>query len=191
MDIIAVTNIGIVVLELLLVGLMLRETWRLGRARPPVIWGLVAFFTIDGMVALNRSELFWARSERLANATALDLLALFVLVFVVVQARGIARTAAATLDLARFRAQEYDRARRDYTQVVRHRMMNPLTVIDGAARTLQAGESLDAATRDSLLQAIRESAQVLKDTTLEPERRDELERELQAVPRERDGQRDA
>jgi hypothetical protein len=171
------------ILELSVAGLVLRESARLGLGRPALVWGLAAFFVVDSLVAINRSEAFWSRSDELVKATTLDVLAFAVLLIIVVNARGLAHAAVAVVDLATYRAAEYERARCDYRQIVRHRMMNPLTVIDGAARTLDAENSLDAATRRELIRAIIESAAVLKELSLEPEQRDALEHDLDAVPR--------
>jgi signal transduction histidine kinase len=175
-------NLIIGLIEIVLVISIVLEARRLNHVRSAMVWGFIGFFAIDALVAINRSEVLWQRSESFAKATVLDALALVVLVAVLVQSRTIVRGAAATVDLARLRAADYERARRDYTQVVRHRMMNPLTVIEGAARTLEAETKLDPGLRRDLLKTIIDSALVLKETTLEPEKRDSLERGLTAVP---------
>lgn len=184
MNLLNVLNALLFVIETFFIILLLRETRLIGRKIPPVMWALAGFFAIDALVALNRSELVWSRSESFVYATTFDIAALLMLGVVFLNARNLARAAISSVDLARYRAAEYERARRDYRQIVRHRIMNPLAVVDGAARTLQAEHSLDSDTREQLLQAIIDSAQVLKDVTLEPERRDELERDLDALPRD-------
>lgn len=83
-----------------------------------------------------------------------------------------------------YRTREYLRAKYEYTQIVRHRMMNPITVIDGAAKTLQAGTTLDSATRAKLLAVIVDSAAVLMNVTLEPEQAGLEERGFDAIPRD-------
>lgn len=65
-------------------------------------------------------------------------------------------------------AAEYRRALLDYTQLVRHRIANPLTAITGGIETLLARE-LDPATQRALLQAMREMAGELARVALNPE----------------------
>jgi signal transduction histidine kinase len=172
------------VVELAIVVALVVEARKVGRGVPPIVWGLVAFFIIDALVAGNRSELFWERSDTFIIATALDVIALSILLVVFLNARHLARAAISTIDLAAYRAEEYERARLDYHQIVRHRMMNPLTVIEGAAQTLKSGASDSPEIRDQLCEVITNMTRELHEMTLEPERRDVLERGLQAVPRD-------
>lgn len=176
-------NLIIGTVEMALTATIAHEAWRLRQLRSVAIWGFIGFFAIDALVAINRTELLWKRAEQLTIATVLDLLALIVLVSVFTLGRKLVRGAVATVDLARYRVYEYERARRDYTQIVRHRMMNPLTVIEGAARTLEAETTLEPELRRKLLSTIVECAVALRETTLEPEQRNGLERDLDAVPR--------
>jgi signal transduction histidine kinase len=176
-------NIVVAVIELLIVALIIREGRKFGTGRPPMLLAIAAFFIADALVAVNRSEIFWDVSGKFYKATVLDVLALTALVFVFVHIRSLTRAAAATLDLAEYKAVEYERARLDYTQVVRHRVMNPITVIIGAGETLKAGAISDPQLASRLLDAIIESARTIESETLAPERRNELERELDPVPR--------
>jgi signal transduction histidine kinase len=77
-------------------------------------------------------------------------------------------TAAAKLAEATSDSAEYQRALYHYTQLVRHRMANPLQVIGGAAATLQAQPDLDPAARELLIAAIYKQAKVLELICLEP-----------------------
>lgn len=77
-------------------------------------------------------------------------------------------TAAAKLAEATSDSAEYQRALYHYTQLVRHRMANPLHVIGGAAATLQAQPGLDAESRGLLVAAIYKQAKILELICLEP-----------------------
>lgn len=113
--------------------------------------------------------------------SVLDATTVAILAYLVLAGRPLVRTAARTVRRAGRRADEYERARRDYTQVVIHRLFNPLTVIRGAAQTLQARE-LDEATRMRLLEAIVSASREIERVTLEPGRRRPEEVELQPLP---------
>lgn len=65
-------------------------------------------------------------------------------------------------------AAEYRRALLDYTQLVRHRIANPLTAITGGIETLLARD-LDAPTRTALLEAMLQMADELGRIALHPE----------------------
>jgi signal transduction histidine kinase len=184
MNTIDVANLVAGLVELSVVGLILWESRELGVKRPPLIWGLCIFFAIDALIPITRSELLWRQTEHFAIATALDIASLVVLMLVLANARHLTRAALATVNLAEYRAAEYERARRDYTQVVRHRVMNPVTVILGAADTLRAGALANKELTERLLVAIEDSARAIQNETLVPERRDDLERGLDALPRE-------
>lgn len=68
----------------------------------------------------------------------------------------------------RIAAAEYRRALLDYTQLVRHRIANPLTAITGGIETMLARE-LDPGTRTALLQAMLQMAEELSAIALHPE----------------------
>lgn len=76
---------------------------------------------------------------------------------------------------------EYSRALLDYTQLVRHRIANPLTAVIGGVQTLLDVE-LDRATRRELLQAMLASARRLEEVALHPERISREEAELDPTP---------
>ncbi len=112
-----------------------------------------------------------------------DVLSIALIVYLLTLTRRLVEAIRAQRDLARLRAEEYERARSHYTQVVRHRTMNPITVISGTLGTLRDRPELDEATRRSLCDGALAAALELSEVILEPERRDELEHELDAQPR--------
>ncbi len=113
----------------------------------------------------------------------IDALSILAAIYLLTQTRRLVNAFRYEQDHARLRADEYARARHHYTQVVRHRMFNPLTVITGTLQTLRDGPQLDATTRAQLCDAALAAAHELEEVSLEPERRDTLERGLDAIPR--------
>lgn len=85
-------------------------------------------------------------------------------------------------DAAAYREEECRRALRDYEQLVRHRLFNPLTVIAGAAQTVRA-DVVDDVTRDQLLEAIVTATEQMREATLEPVAVSSEEHSLRAQPR--------
>jgi signal transduction histidine kinase len=153
----------------------------LGRTSP-AIFALASYFFLRAIARFTEATGFEEVSgfeiDRL-----LDILLILTVLLLIATIEPIVRGIAAREDAARYRATEYDRARRHYVQVVRHRMMNPLTVIRGSALTLLDEPELERTTRDRLLDAIVEASNELEAVSLVPERRDDNERELDAVPR--------
>jgi signal transduction histidine kinase len=160
--------------------LLIYEARRLRIGTPPLLLLLVAFFAVLGLGRLADPDPLLGSSPVLAGV--LGVASLLVLVVVAANARRIARAVLQAFRDARGREREYERARGEYAQLVRHRMFNPLTVIRGAAQTLQSGAA-DGAARDELLRAIVEATEELERVTLEPERRSAAESDLDAVPR--------
>ena len=78
-------------------------------------------------------------------------------------------------------AEEYRRALLDYTQLVRHRIANPLTAISGGIRTLLEHE-LDDATREQLLTLMLQKAEELERVALRPDSLRSEEATLAPVP---------
>ena len=76
--------------------------------------------------------------------------------------------AAAKLAEATSDSEEYQRALFHYTQLVRHRMANPLQIIVGAAATLRARTDLPIDEHLSLLDVIVKEAVVLERMCLAP-----------------------
>jgi len=156
------------------------ELVRLRRGFPPVALLLVAFFFLDGLVALNRPDPLFGYNPTLD--AALVVVDLIVLVGLLVYVRRLARGALRTVDEAELRAREYERARRDYASLLRHRIANPLMTIEGAARTLKARRG-DEEKREQLLETIIEASQNLEKISLEPRPRGDEELELRPIPR--------
>lgn len=76
---------------------------------------------------------------------------------------------------------EYSRALLDYTQLVRHRIANPLTAVIGGTQTLLE-INVDDATRRELLESMLESARRLEQVALHPERISREEAGLEPSP---------
>ena len=88
------------------------------------------------------------------------------------------------LRISRATATEYERARRDYEQLMRHRIANPLAVVDGGIDTLlRYGDQIDDSTRRDLLLAMADSTRRLRDFTPDPASRTTEEVNLHATPR--------
>ena len=113
----------------------------------------------------------------------IDALSIAALLYLLTQTRRLVESFRVEQDHARLRATEYERARRHYTQVVRHRVLNPLTIITGTLQTLRDGPTLDASTRTGLCDAALAASHEIEGLTLDPARRDELEHDLDAIPR--------
>ncbi len=171
----AILNMGI----LIAITAMAR---RHGLWRSPIAIAVMSYFALRVLSRLNDApDVFFRDHAELE--LVLDVLSVLVLAYLLSQAGSIGRLLQAMFDEARYRAEEYDRAQRHYTQVVRHRVLNPVTIIKGAAQTLKADVVRDDAIRDQLCDAIMSAADEIEHVSLQPERRDGLEHELDAVPR--------
>ncbi len=76
--------------------------------------------------------------------------------------------AAAKLAEATSDSEEYQRALYHYTQLIRHRMANPLQTISGMARTLSDMPDLPRSDRLLMIEAIYKQAQILERVCLDP-----------------------
>jgi len=83
---------------------------------------------------------------------------------------------------AAVRAAEYQRALRDYSTLLRHRLATPLSSIRGAAETLRSHVDLDDATRRRLVDLIAEQGAELERLALEPDPLDASEESLRPRP---------
>jgi len=153
---------------------------KLGRI-PPLAWLFAAYFMNVALLSLTR--VFWRANldAALSIIVSLELFSNILLLAMLARAAQIADALALVIDHARYRATEYERARHDYTQVVTHRIANPLTVIKGAAQTLDSG-TLDEETRHQLRLAIIEASERIEAISLAPEQAGEEEHELDAIP---------
>jgi signal transduction histidine kinase len=113
---------------------------------------------------------------------AMQLVTALLLVIVYLHAARTRRIVARAVDQARRSATEYDRARRDFEQLVRHRISNPLAVVQGVAITLDEHPELPAHTRRALVGSMVAAAEELVAVSLDPHHRTPAERELRAVP---------
>ena len=156
------------------------ELIRLQRGFPRVALLLVAFFLIDGLVALNRPDPLLGYNPTLD--AVLIVIDLAVLIGLFVYVRRLVRGALQTVHEAELKAREYERAGRDYASLLRHRIANPLMTIEGAARTLRARRG-DEEKREQLLESIIEASQNLERISLEPRLKSAEEIELEPVPR--------
>ena len=84
-------------------------------------------------------------------------------------------------------ADEYRRALRDYTQLMRHRLANPLTTIVSGIATLRERPDMDVETRASLLEMMAEHAAELERVALYPIVQRPEESDLVPMTEERDG----
>jgi signal transduction histidine kinase len=90
--------------------------------------------------------------------------------------------AAAKLAEATSDSEEYRRALYHYTQLVRHRMANPLQTISGMARTLSNMPDLPRSDRLLMIDAICKQAQILEKICLDPKIMHASEHELDPKP---------
>lgn len=90
--------------------------------------------------------------------------------------------AARQLAKAQANSDEYERALYHYTQLVRHRMANPLQVICGTLQTLLDRPGMEESDRNEMLEAAHQQANVLSRICLEPEVLADVERGLEPRP---------
>jgi signal transduction histidine kinase len=167
------------VAEIVIAIAVVFELFRIRRGFPRVALLLILFFLVDGAVAVNRPDPLLPYSPGLdAVLTVIDLT---VLLGLLVYVRRLVRGALKTVDEADLRAREYERARRDYSSLVRHRLANPLMTISGAARTLRAGRG-DPERRDELLQSIIDASEDLEKVSVDPYLESDEESGLDPVP---------
>jgi len=175
------TNLVTAAATLLIAMLVARELLRLRRGFPPVALALTAFFLALAADRVAAPDPFLGYSV-LADAVT-DVALLLLLALLLTHARRLARSLLATLDEARWRGEEYARARHDYSQLVTHRIANPLAAIKGAAHTLER-DDIPGTIRRELLQEILKAAERVEHLSLTPERAGDEERELNAIPRQ-------
>jgi signal transduction histidine kinase len=167
-----VTGLSAAVLNLAVALFVAVEASRLRIGFARLVLLLVLFFAARAVERLTEPEAPWGHSQLLD--LVIDIALLVLLLALVVNARRFV--------LATREADEYTRAMRHYEQVVRHRMMNPLTAIRGGAQTLLADEQLDRDVRQRVLTTILDASQTLEEISLRPERRGSEEHELHALP---------
>ena len=173
-------NLLAAALHVLVGAFVAYEILRLGRRAPRTAGALVAFFLLGGAALLNDPDPLLGYDLLLAGV--LDVAVAGVLVILAFDARKLVRAAVRTVDEDDFRRREYERARRDYGRLVRHRVFNPLATVRGAAETLKA-RWWDDETRDMLLDSIIDAARRLERVTADPVVRSPEERGLDPAPR--------
>ncbi len=175
-----VTNLVTGLATLAIAVLVVREIVRFRLGFPRVAVLLIVFFFALVLDRAAAPDPLFGYSRALDAAT--DVLVFLLLAALVLRARVLALGLLSTMDEARLRAEEYERARHDYSQLVQHRLANPLTAIYGAASTLQRSD-LDESVRVQLVATILEGAERIEQLGLGPERQGSEERDLDAVPR--------
>jgi len=172
-------NLLLAAVELGLALVVLRYLWRFGRSFP-WLGALMVYFAFRGSVRLDA-----ALSGRESATLAVTSDVLLVVVLLLTTA-GLGRTVRAlhlALDEARLRAAEYDRARRDFERLTRHRVANPLTVLGGGIATLRARRARLADEETEALLASMEQAVVrLERLSVDPEDLAPEEHGLEPLP---------
>ena len=172
---------------LLAVRAMRRAPATMSRRQPLAGWAFVSFIAVYALTSVQRAgyPLLPRWDGWMVIGTSLSFVAATLLALVFVQAARRSRLAMLVVEEAAHNAREYERARRDYEQLVRHRIANPLAVVQGVALTLRDHPELPADTRRSLVASLVAASDELVDVSLEPEQRSAEEHGLQAVPRAR------
>jgi hypothetical protein len=123
-----------------------------------------------GLVLFTGRELGMARSHVGTIAATLDVASIALLAWMLVDAAGAVAQVRAELQASRLREREYERARRDYEILMRHRIANPLAVLGGGVRTLEELDGvLSAADRAQLLRAMAQAAEQVEHAALAPD----------------------
>lgn len=171
------------VVALLDIGLalaLLPQLGRFGRAFPWLAV-LMVYFGLRGA-----ERLFFAFTNHESETANLVSDAVLVVVLVLL-AVGLRRTVTGlgmAVDEARLRAQEYERALRDYRQLVRHRLANPLMQVRGSVLTLRARyRQLPPEAQERLLTVLDEATERLERVALDPEELGAEEHGLSPTPR--------
>lgn len=152
------TNIIAAVIYVLIVVIVVAELRRLAIGFPPVVLGIIVYFALRVVDLLAAPDPLLGYSAPLDAATDIAVIAL--LLYLLAHARRIARLALATISEAELRLAEYERARRDYSVLVHAKIAGPLSVISGAAQSLQVVD--DPAAREELAHLITDSAAALR-----------------------------
>ncbi len=144
-------------------------------------FAIVAFFALRALWRLLDSDLF-ATSPAWVGV-AIDFASAVLLSYLVWQSVRFGSSLQHRHDQAEQRALEYERAQHHYTQVVRHRMMNPISVIEGTLCTLRDEAITDPVIKAELCDMALDAVEKIAYVSLEPTRLDDIERDLDAVAR--------
>lgn len=164
--------------------LAVRAMRRQPRWQPLAGWSFVGFVATVAVASVWRAGMPWLPREPawLLGIVSLEFLAALLLALVFTQAARQRFIVPQLVERARRSAREYDRARHDYEQLVRHRIANPLAAVQGIAHTLVARPDLPDATRLELVAALVDAADELARVSLDPLPTGPEEAELRAVP---------
>jgi signal transduction histidine kinase len=123
---------------------------------------LVLHAAVSGMLFLGQ-RFRLDRDHVHMLATSLDLIGIVVLGLAIWDMDRMARSVRRDLQQSKREAREYERARLDYEQLMRHRIANPLTVVSGGIATLREyGDNIAPETRALLLDDIAEALERLE-----------------------------
>jgi signal transduction histidine kinase len=154
-------------LEVVLAVTLFLNLWRSGDSRRYLRWFAV-FIAFFGLRAIERIAVEGFGSEPAQLGRLLDIGLVVVLFMLIFATKKIFHAADSMWDSARIQKREYDRALADYRRLARHRLVNPLTAIEGSARALRDLSSIDERTRRELLKTIVDETSRLTTVILEP-----------------------
>jgi signal transduction histidine kinase len=173
-------SLVVAVLDLGLALALLPQLGRFGRAFP-WLGLLMVYFGLRGA-----ERLYFAVTNHESETASLvsDGVLVVVLVLLAAGLRRTVRGLRLAVDEAKLRAQEYERALRDYQQLVRHRLANPLMQVRGSALTLRARRrELAPEEQEQLLEVLDEAAERLEQISLDPGELAAEEHGLEPTPR--------
>lgn len=174
-DLIFIALAGLNICMALSLARFLPRFWR----ELPWLVPLIAYFSVR---ALKRVlEIIDGKLHESAIDFFIDFILAGTLIALLLNSDNMIRGFQAIRDLASYRAAEYERAHRQYTQLVRHRIANPLTVILGSVQTLQQKQTSPEIEQE-LLANITTAALEIQDVSLAPQTQSDEERELDAIP---------
>lgn len=170
-------ELSLALLYLGLVAIIARRTRRIARAFPWLLV-LMAFFVLRSAEGL----FVVAGIPMSVMPMAVHAASVLLLVLLLVGSAQLVEALQSSHERSTHAAREYERALYHYTQLMRHRLANPLTAIHGGIATLQELE-LDATTRRQILDAMELKTRELEQVALHPELLSSEERELDPLPR--------
>jgi len=144
----------------------------------------VGLFAVVAFCVFRAVDLFVVHTLDIDSAhlpRLLDILSLVTLIAVLAFTSRLHGVLTSSQSEAEAVQAEYGRALLEYTQLVRHRIANPLTAIIGGAQTIMDLD-LDRDTQLQLLEAIVEKGKELENVALHPERISPEELSLHPTP---------
>lgn len=165
-----------------IVGFVIGEVLRLGVSFTRLACLLVLLFAVDGFEGVMRAPVLRGMRYHTVLEMALDVAAVLILIGVLLHSRGAVRAVLASLQVAAHHTREYERALHDYTQVMRHRIMNPVAVIRLAALALRDDAIQSSTARQHLIDIVIESTRRIEEMSFDPKVEGEEEEMLHAIP---------